>query len=192
MPAALQPISLPNLRSHQCSIVKRRFRPPAYLPASAKSPHSSPPSTPTVSLVSSLPNGQITRPCKRPSRSGWCSAPCNWPNKPYTTTSKPVDWIPMPFAAYPDQGLADGRSEMRNGPKIAHIKVFLAPIPSPPDKLSRIGEILLANVAGVLQPLMCACLGCEVATSSSSPSGSNGRFFLPFFAFADWLRSGTS
>jgi hypothetical protein len=70
-----------------------------FMPASAKSPHSSPPSTPTVSLVSSLPNGQITRRCKRPSRSRRCSAPCNWSNKPYTTNSKPVGWIPMSFSA---------------------------------------------------------------------------------------------
>ena len=86
------------------------------------------------------------------------------------------DLIPNPLAGYPcpslhtysNQGLDDGRSEMRNGPKIAYIKVFLAPIPFNSSKLSRIGEILLANVAGVLQPLMCACLGCEVATVFSS------------------------
>jgi hypothetical protein len=164
---------------------------PAYLPASSKSPHSSPPSTPTVSLVSSLPNGQITRRCKRLSRSRRCSAPCNWPNKPYTTTSKPVDWIPMPFAAY--QGLADGRSEMRNGPKIAHIKVFLAPIPfNSIQSYPESGKYYWRMFPGFFSLCCVDALTVRSQPSSSSPSGSNGRFFLPFFAFGDWLRSGTS
>jgi hypothetical protein len=136
------------------------------LPASTKSRHSSPPSTPTVSLVSSLPNCQITRPCKRPNRSRWCSAPCNWPSKPYTTNSKPLTGYPCPSLHTRTRVLLTVQAKCEMVPKIAYIKVFLAPIPFNSSKLSRIGEILLANVAGVLQPLMCPCLGCEVAATS--------------------------
>jgi hypothetical protein len=132
MPAAVQPISTPHLRSHQCSIVKRQtvvfVRPLTSLPL-LNLPHSSPPCTPTVSLVSSLPNGQITRPCKRPSRSRRCPAPCNWPNKPYPTNSKLVTGYPCPSLHTRVLLTVEAKCEMRNGPKIAPIKVFLAPIP---------------------------------------------------------------
>jgi hypothetical protein len=120
------------------------------------------PASPTAKLL-------VTRPCKRPSRSRSCSSAVQLAD--LHDEFQTVSWIPMPFSAPVTCHTrtrvlltVKAECEMRNGPKIAHIKVFLAPIPSNSSKLSRIGEILLANVAGVLQTLMCACLGCEVAT----------------------------
>jgi hypothetical protein len=84
-------------------MVKRRFRPPANMPVTTKSPHSSSPSTISRQpsrLFPASPTAKLLDVVSARVDQGGVQRRAIGRTSPTRPNSKPVGWIPMPFSAY--------------------------------------------------------------------------------------------